>query len=197
MIQSNQEQGVAAWIQTLYGYAFDFDCMDHNVFDPEEVAEILSRTLRFSGHTKWPFSVAQHSVLMMREQDDGVDRLVALLHDVPEVFIGDITAPLKHYLRAGSPDLADLEQRIWEWIASIHGFPPEYKDCIRESDLRALATEARDLMESPPRPWIPLPRTRETRVEPWLQAYARDEWLRCYAALGKPMRRSLQQEAGR
>lgn len=178
---------VAPWIQTVKGRAFDFEDIENNAFDQEEVACVLSRIPRFAGHTKWAYSVAQHCVLVARRVDaiNGEFRLAALLHDATEAFVGDISAPLKQWLKTtgGTTAFKSLEGRIWEWIAGDHGLHPRLLESVRELDMAALATEARDLMEKPPRPWCKLPEPWPDRIEPWSSEYARDEWLREYYEL--------------
>jgi len=168
------------WIQTLTGNAFDFTEPANYKFDAAEVATALARTARFGGHTQHFYSVAQHSVLVSRRFTDQNDRLAALLHDAAEAFIGDISRPVKSLIVTQSRVLRQLENRIAHWIDSIHCTLEADHDKIKEEDNRALATESRDLMEPPPRPWVPLPPPWEERIEPWSQEYARDEWLRCY-----------------
>lgn len=174
---------IAPWIQTLNGRAFDFEDMPQNKWDHVEVATILSRIPRFAGHTRWPYTVAQHCVLVSRCFKDREDRLAAVLHDATEAFIGDISAPLKHWLRdyGGSTALKTLESRIWEWIADKHYLNEYDLTKIRYEDMAALSTEARDLMATHPRPWCAMPPPWGQRIEPWCAEYARDQWLRAYS----------------
>lgn len=174
---------IAPWIQTLSGRAFDFVDMTANVWDEKEVATVLSRLPRFNGHSRWFYSVAQHSVLVARQCYGRRLKLPALLHDAPEAIIGDVSAPLKAYLEIGSRGLKELEADIWNWVADVHEFAPESIEEIKHEDWRALATEARDLMALKPRPWCPLPPPWEERIEPWCPEYARDEWLEMYYGL--------------
>lgn len=190
MPTTNNMTMLSPWMQTLRGNAFDFDDLDSNIFDAEEVATVLSRLHRFGGHTRWPYTVAQHSVLVSRRARTDymlANPLAALLHDVAESFIGDMIAPLKGYLKSyGDNSYATLENRILSWVARVHDFPSIdfHSDRIRFLDLQALATEARDVMISPPpREWIKLPTPWLQRIEPWESSYARDAWLGLYREL--------------
>lgn len=176
---------IAPWIQTLGGRAFDFEDMPNNAFDQVEVASVLSRIPRFAGHTRWPYTVAQHCVLIARKFDDDSLQLTGLLHDATKAFVGDISAPLKHWLKTygGTTALKDLERRIWNWIATDHRLDPALISEIRDTDMAALATEARDLMHKPPRPWCKMPPPWPTRIEPWCSEYAKDQWLQVYYEL--------------
>ena len=178
----NTTERIAPWIQTLNGRAFDFENMSRNKWDWKETATILSRLPRFTAHSRWRYSVAQHSVLVSRRFDTRSLRLVGLIHDVPEAFINDISSPVKHWLRdfGGTDALNVLEDRIWEWVAKQHLIDPWMIEKIKQEDLAALATEARDLMLPPPRPWIELPDPWPDRIDVWSEEYARDEWIRAY-----------------
>jgi len=172
----------APWLQTIGGRVFDYENLDANEFDADEAAVVLSRTPRFFGHTRWPYTVAQHSVLVARLSGS----LPSLLHDVAEVWIGDMIAPLKHYLKSyGDNSYATLENRILAWVARVHNFPSIdfHSETIHFLDMQALATEARDVMLAAPKPWIDLPTPWLQRIEPWEPSYARDEWLRLYEEL--------------
>lgn len=174
------------WIQTLHGRAFDFEDMNSNEFSHQEIGGVLSRIPRFAGHSRWPYTVAQHSVLVSRCFFDWEDRLAGLLHDVPEVFVGDISAPLKYWLKShgGTSALSELEGRIWDWVAvnaGLRGY--DLGKCVKFVDRQALATEARDLMQRPPKPWIELPHPWKERIDPWHPDYAKDVWIWEYEAL--------------
>jgi hypothetical protein len=65
-----------------------------------------------------------------------------LMHDAAEAWIGDLVAPVKH----SCPDYMRIEDGV-ELVAAkrfnlIHPMP----DAIKRADLRALATEKRDLL---------------------------------------------------
>lgn len=72
---------------------FHPECKD---IDLEVIAIALSRIMRFFGQTK--LSVAQHSVNMARIfiwQKQYEQARQALMHELPEVFMGDLATPLK------------------------------------------------------------------------------------------------------
>jgi hypothetical protein len=191
------------WIGTLHGYCFDFDRITLNTFDPQEVATVLSREGRFVNQTRWPYSDAQHSVLMARKAynrfrksfvPDHVEQLqlLSLLHDTPEVWVGDKSSPLKAYLHSKKNfALAELEDQIWNWVATGHKLPLKDEGALsliiygqlRQLDLEALATEHRDLMHEEPKWEMELPNPWSEPIEPWHPDYARDQWLKEYHRL--------------
>lgn len=108
------------------------DLLDPSPLDVEieDIAHGLARVARWNGQTKgpYPFSVAQHSVLVERlahELNPRLTRdarLMALLHDSPEYVIGDLISPFK---TAIGLDYKDFEHRL---LAAIHlrfGLPPK------------------------------------------------------------------------
>src|SRR5690606_57231 len=81
------------------------DILDPSPLDVElsDIAHGLARVARWNGQTQgdYPFSVAQHSVLVLeifRALNPGADAralLYALLHDAPEYVMGDLISPFK------------------------------------------------------------------------------------------------------
>ncbi len=92
-----------AWQRMLSGRRLDI--LDPSPVDVElsDIAHGLARVARWNGQTKgdYPFSVAQHSVLVLEifsafvPTSDSKSRLYALLHDAPEYVMGDIISPFK------------------------------------------------------------------------------------------------------
>lgn len=117
----------------------------------EDIAHSLSLICRFGGHTKCFYSVAQHSVLVAQMIDPEY-KLIGLLHDASEAYIGDIVSPLKALLN----QYIDVEDRFNLAIGQRFGMsdallnmPPE----VKHADMRALRTEVRDVVGGELRPW--------------------------------------------
>jgi hypothetical protein len=138
------------WIQTSTGLAYDLKNPQQEQIDIFDIAHALAAINRFTGHTRHPYSVAMHSVL--------VSRMVApefafegLMHDAHEAYVGDMTSPLK---RCGLDDYRALEEVSRLAVARRFALPIEVSPEVREADLRMCVTEAQQLMEyPPPRPW--------------------------------------------
>lgn len=60
----------------------------------EDIAHALALCNRFAGHSRVPYSVAQHSVFVSRLCSNP---LQGLLHDASEAYLGDVTRSLKHH----------------------------------------------------------------------------------------------------
>lgn len=133
-----------------------------NVFDPclddidiLDIAHSLSIVCRYGGHCRFPYSVAQHSVLVSLDvalRGGGWDlRMAALLHDASEAYIADICRPVKVRLTEYAPIEAKLQDAIWR------KFGVDYSDechrIVKESDNRVLRVEARELMASGGEGW--------------------------------------------
>lgn len=106
------------------------DLLDPSPLDIEiaDIAHGLAFVARWNGQTQgdWPFSVAQHSVLVeeiFAKLDPGAEprwRLAALLHDAPEYVVGDMISPVKHAVGA---DYRALEDRLMEAVHLRFGLP--------------------------------------------------------------------------
>ncbi|HEX4297433.1 MAG TPA: HD family hydrolase [Devosia sp.] len=111
-----------AWQRMLSGRRLDI--LDPSPVDVElsDIAHGLARVARWNGQTKgdYPFSVAQHSVLVLEifsAQAPGADataRLHALLHDAPEYVMGDIISPFK---AAMGGNYKEVEDRL---LGAVH-----------------------------------------------------------------------------
>lgn len=124
------------WIVTHSGKQFDFHNPTPDMVCIEDIAHALSMSCRFGGHTQYHYSVAQHSmnVALLVPQEH---KLVALLHDATEAYIGDMVSPLKVLM----PEFKKKEQQIWEVIAEKFGVPVEMDPIIKWADLQMLRVE--------------------------------------------------------
>ena len=122
---------------------------------PEEVhiwdiAHALAYLNRYTGHARFPVSVAQHSVLCARLAPQWI-ALEALLHDAAEAYLGDVSRPVKQFLktqvtRMDCCSYCDLEKLNLDAISARFGlrWDDETWRRIREVDNLALAIEVRD-----------------------------------------------------
>lgn len=158
------------WIQTYSGRRFDFEQIDTSSISIEDIAHALSLQCRFNGHTRKFYSVAQHSVIVSHL----TGTLEGLLHDAAEAYMGDCVRPLKGLVNeAWKP----IEQRVERAIAARFGLIWPWPAEVDHFDHVMLATEARDLLLSPPISWASLPDPLDLKIECWEPAVAKAEFL--------------------
>lgn len=158
------------WVQTHTGRAMDLANPRAEDVHLHDITVALARTTRFAGHTIAPFSVSQHSVLVMRILDwmwlerghvvPAEMRLAALLHDAHEAYMGDISTPVANLPGFARPVYAlklRLQRAIHIAVGLPENLPDEWLRTIAHADRVALATEKRDLMAPEPKPWASLP----------------------------------------
>jgi hypothetical protein len=168
------------WIQTYSGATFDFENPETSPMLPIDIAHALALQNRFNGHTREPYSVAEHLVRSSYAVEPGHE-LAALLHDAPEFVTGDLVSPLKRLL----PDFKTHEKRIERSLFRRFGVPEELSPEVKRVDLVMLATEKRDLMPDHGDTWEcligvePLP----DRIRPWEWRTAELSWLARFSEL--------------
>lgn len=179
------------WIQLRDGRAFELLHPDPSRITLEGIALTLGSLPRFVGQTAAHYSVAQHSVLVAQHAPPAF-RAAALLHDAAEAFVGDATAPLKRAMRelcGGRPSPFDeIEDRNATAVRIRFGLPldvsPEEVAAVREADMRALATEYRDIVGVGERPWGLAFEPFDEPLRPLSATAASDRFLRVAAELG-------------
>jgi len=171
-LSPDSSDGVAAWIQTRSGIAFDLLAPTPMMVDFGDIAWALARIPRFLGHTTSLCTVASHSI-MVRDitlrlaRHSGLPRsryrelaLAALLHDAHEAYIGDFISPvmaLPGLREAIRPVKLRIQAVIHRRFKLPVELPEEFYRLIHMADLTALATEKRDLLGTCARPWLDLP----------------------------------------
>lgn len=136
------------WIFTFSGRRyFPVDPRPEEVFIGD-IAHALSQINRYTGHTRVPVSVAEHSLLCEAAASRGC-ALEALLHDAAEAYLGDLSRPVKQWLNEDAEgcrawSFGDLEDRNANAIARRFNLAYPWDDEIKYIDNRVLATEVRD-----------------------------------------------------
>lgn len=156
------------WVQLYTGSRYYLDDMENSDFVPADLAA-LAHICRYAGACTDFYSVAEHSVLVMREalerhaarkkimepelyaQEHAIVRLQALIHDGPEIVIGDIPAPVKR-LPALS-ELGVLEDRIWAAMAEELGLPISMAQSVKQADKAIWWYEAHHIVAPPREEW--------------------------------------------
>lgn len=138
------------WIETYTGKKF-YPLESHlSELDIHDIAHALSNICRFAGHTRYFYSVAQHCVMIAEElRRDGyvpLVQLTGLMHDAPEAYMVDLPSPIKKAL----PDYRHAEEKLMERVSKQFFLLTDHdtNKIIHHYDMRALATETRDLMNN-------------------------------------------------
>lgn len=147
-----------------------------------DIVAALSRLARFDGATgNCLYVVAQHCCIAHDNAgEDETARLLALLHDAHEAFIGDITKPTAELLEriAGGSDRVHaalqiakrhLDRAIWSAAGINPTHAATYRRMIHALDQRVMATEVRDLCTESDTPgaWGQLATPLKSRIKPW------------------------------
>jgi hypothetical protein len=128
-----------------------FSIMEPDKKDVEiiDIAHALSNICRFNGHSKFFYSVAQHSLAvweMVHNAELGtLMELHALLHDAQEYLVFDLQTPFKACISG----YKEIEARIERTIYEAYDMPlptEEERAIIKEYDRKALYVEAKNLM---------------------------------------------------
>lgn len=168
------------WIQTYTGKRFWPLAPSTEDFSIEDIAHALSLTCRFNGHCSDFYSVAEHSVYAFQKASPENKR-AALLHEISEAYISDMTRPVKPYI-AG---YAEIEEGIMRAGAVRYGFKYPFHPEIKEIDNRLLKTEKLRLMDNIGYGWgldeVQEYEDLEIRCLPWWQA--KEEFLSAYESL--------------
>ena len=167
-----------SWIQTYTGRQFRPQDPAPADFDIRDVAHSLSLLCRFNGHCRVFYSVAEHSVRVSQVCPPDA-ALWGLLHDLGEAYIGDLPRPIKPLF----PRFEEIEEQLLRRAAEAFGLPWPMPPEVRTADDILLATEARDLMETPPASWGLAEQPLPGRIEPLSPAEAERTFLERFSAL--------------
>lgn len=138
------------WIQTVSGRRVNpFELWPEDV-DIDDIAHALANLCRFCGHTKFFYSVAEHSIHVARvAATRGYPlemQLQALLHDSAEAYLGDVSRPIKY--RDCMADYRAAEEWALVIILEKYGCHPRLDPEIKRIDNALLAHEGRVLLGS-------------------------------------------------
>jgi hypothetical protein len=135
-------------IQTYTGRRFNLlkpRAVDINLVD---IAHHLSLICRFTGASRYHYSVAQHSIVVATLLAGTPYQMEGLMHDAAEAYYGDASSPMKMAMRVdGKPSqydrlIARCERQIAKKFGLFYPWPP----AVHDADMKALALERRDAL---------------------------------------------------
>jgi hypothetical protein len=159
------------WQQTYTGrIVYPLDPRPEDI-DIRDIAHALSHQCRFGGHSRFHYSVAQHSLAVhelihcyegneppddLPEDTDDIwvsYELTALLHDASEAYLIDVPRPLKPSL----PEYKTAEEAWEKAIAERYKLIYPMPKTVKWADNAVLAAERDALFGVQAQPWAPLP----------------------------------------
>jgi hypothetical protein len=175
----------ALFIETYTGRQFRPLFPEASAISVIDIAHALSMQCRYSGHTKFHYSVGQHSCLLASYAEQvlkksPIECLQILMHDAPEAYLVDMPRPVKQYM----PEFRTWDHRIndcvREWYGVSHLPIPAFQD---ELDSRIIADERAQLMSDSGNDWgrdseNPL----DIIITPWTPEHTEKQFLTRYAA---------------
>lgn len=151
-------------LPTFTGKQFDLLEPTIEMINIEDAAHHLSLENRFNGATKFPISVAQHSINVCNQAPEEV-KLEALLHDIKEAWYKDWTAPYKqmfarYYQESTNHtdvfSIVDIEMDMLLTEKFKLNETPKCWDIISKLDKRMGVTEIKQLCNNfPEENWMP------------------------------------------
>ena len=186
------------WMLTHTGSVVDLRLAQPHQISLLDIAHGLALTNRYNGQTVRPYSVAEHSLLVVEimerefaEHDPGA-LLAGLLHDAHEAYVGDMVGPLKQALRdiasadgRNMDDYMRIERTMQADVLSRFGAFADFSRnhyTITLADRVALATERRDLLPAGGPTW---PQLHQVHSVEWLHLGSRagmdwQDWRQAY-----------------
>lgn len=157
-----------------------------------DVAHALAMKCRYTGHSEFFYSVAQHSVLITRYARHVLDESEdsqrwCLLHDASEAYLPDVASPIKPHLTG----YRELEHLVLDAVLRRFGLPIEEPPWLGKLDRDFYWLERETLLK--PAPWLRRaqgspPNNLEEMVdivpiEYWSPSRAKGEWWSDFARL--------------
>lgn len=165
------------WMLTASGTRFDLRFIAADAVRIDDIAHHLAQINRYTGACSRPYSVAEHSLLVVEilQRDLGVRNpsllMLGLMHDAHEAYTNDLSRPMKDVVG----DWRQEEARIELAVRKAFGLAPCTDDAaatVKWADNVALVTERAQLLPPSGGEW-------------WQAAkYPRADWWRADDAAG-------------
>lgn len=116
-------------------------------FDAQDFIHPLALLNRYTGHTKKPYSVAEHTVRLANSPQVRKAKLcrAAVLHDFNEGLTNDLPHPFKQKL----PEFVAFEERVQRHIFNCFDEPWENMEALKEFDRRICQDEMQQILLYP------------------------------------------------
>ena len=179
-VKSSTSESITPFITLANGKRVAIDRLTLYDLDISSIVISLSHICRFGGHCRPFYSVAEHSVRLSREVPNYPLMKAALIHDMGEAYIGDVTSFVKAKYCS---ELSNIEKTIQALLAQRFNIPLSLYDDLRPFEAKLFATECRDLfpkdadfrMLKDGEPVLPMEPLCE-KIFPWTPATAINEF---------------------
>ena len=145
-----------SYVGTYSGIKFHFMKPKPSEVNLVDICKALSQINRYGGHTEFPYSVGQHSLLICEKvASEGYSKkiqLYALMHDFAEAYLTDLPTPIKREL----PHYGEMEENIMNAIYKHFKIDKPTKfiqELVKYYDTAILESEVKTLC--PNAPWTP------------------------------------------
>lgn len=174
------------WIVTYTGRKFWLENPKPESFHIRDIAHSLANQCRFTGHVRRFYSIAEHSVRMVRfVAEKGwakPDQYTVLMHDATEAYLTDVASPYKRMEIFRGYRLAEKE--LMRHIADRFDFEFPFSPNVKYMDNLILRAEARDLSKQLDDNWYVSPTRQEFgKIRPWRPWWAERQFLKEYERL--------------
>ena len=170
------------YIETYTGIKFDFLDPEPEQVDIIDIAHSLGMQVRYTGHCKKFYSIAEHSLLVAELCPDEY-KLYGLLHDASEAYLTDVASPIKPFLQ----NYKMMECKVMKAVVDKYGLPDFFPEEVHDADMLALRIEIEQLMHSKGVGWSinkvstsPLPKLTIQNMSP---VEAKEEFLKKFYEL--------------
>lgn len=159
-----------------------------------DIAHATALQCRFTGHTRYHYSVAQHSIYVSRVVPAHL-ALEGLLHDAQEAYLCDMARPLKHFTKMGEEYLK-IEEKFEAVIREKFGLPQHMSPEVKTADNSLLYLEKEELL--PPSEWSHDWGTQDPdsvlgiRIYPWTPDIAEGRFLDRFAEIEMKIKKGPQ-----
>lgn len=123
-----------------------------------DISHHLAQINRFCGACRRPYSVAEHSLLVLdicqrTMHMDVHGWMAALMHDAHEAYTNDVSTPAKAEAGEGWRNFEGRMERTVRAAFALHTASHRWAAQIKQADLIALATERAQLLPAAPSLW--------------------------------------------
>ena len=145
----------SAHMLTAHGNEVDLRYPQVKTITLADISWHLAQINRYTGACRRPFSVAEHSLLVLEivEREFRADvhgKLAALMHDAHEAYTQDLSTPAKAQVGDAWHAFEGRMQRTVLSAFALHTPMHTHAVMIKQADLIALATERAQLLPSGP-----------------------------------------------